>query len=99
MCEYFKLSGELEDEELNILWKKYLNGKEYLKNKIDIIVFMEKLGLLVKCNLKWLYYNKIFFRKEIFWYFVLSMRKGNFDEISFKLYIGFIIFCFEFEKK
>lgn len=99
MCEHFKSSGELEDEELNTLWKKYPNGKEYLKNKTDIIAYMEKLGLLAKCNSKRPYYNKTSFRKETPWYFVPSMRKGNFDETSLKLYTGSTILCFEFEKK
>lgn len=92
-CEYFKLIGELEDNELMEIWVKFLNGEEYVNNKEDIVFYMEKLGLLVMCYLEWL--NS----KVIFWYFVLSMRKGKFDEISVEMYIGFIIFCFEFKKK
>lgn len=97
--EHFKSSGELEDEELTTLWKNCKNGEEYLKNKTDIIAYMEKLGLLAKCNSKRPYCNKTPFRKGTPWYFVPSMRKGKFDETSLKLYTGSTILCFEFEKK
>lgn len=46
--------GELEDNELMEIWIKCKNGKEYLNNKEDIVVYMEKLGLLVICYLEWL---------------------------------------------
>lgn len=40
-CECFWLIGELEDEELNVIWNKCLNGEDYFKNKDNIIVYME----------------------------------------------------------
>lgn len=91
--ERFRLTGELEDEELNAIWKKCPNGEDYFKNKDNIIAYMEQLGLLAKC------YSSRPYCNETPWYFVPSMRKGKFDKTSIKMYTGSTILCFEFEKK
>lgn len=91
--ERFQLTGELEDEELNAMWKKCPNGEDYFKNKDKIIAYMEQLGLLAKC------YSRRPYCNETPWYFVPSMRKGKFEKTSIKMYTGSTILCFEFEKK
>lgn len=91
--EYFLSSGQLEEKELTAIWKKCPNGKEYLKNKTDIIHYMEKLGLLAICH------SERPKRKATPWYFVPSMRKGKFDKTSLEMYTGSTILCFEFKKK
>lgn len=51
-CKCFYYNGELEDKELNRIWKICLNeGKEYLYYKFIILVYMDYLGLLIVCML------------------------------------------------
>lgn len=91
--EYFKSTGELEDNELTEIWIKCRNGKEYMNNKEDIVAYMEKLGLLAICH------SERPKSKVTPWYFVPSMRKGKFDKTIFEMYTGSTILCFEFKKK
>lgn len=91
--EYFKSTGELEDNELTEIWAKFPNGEEYVNNKEDIVSYMEKLGLLAMCH------SERPNSKVTPWYFVPSMRKGKFDETSVEMYTGSTILCFEFKKK
>lgn len=49
-CKYFYSIGELDDEELDRIWKIcWDKGREYLKYKNVILVYMEYFGLLVVC--------------------------------------------------
>lgn len=92
--EYFQWTGELEDEELNAIWKKCPNeGKDYFKNKTQIIAYMEQLGLLAKCHSKRPYSN------ETPWYLVPSMNKKKFDETILKNFFKSSILCFQFNEE
>lgn len=92
--EHFQWTGELEDEELNAIWKKCPNeGKDYFKNKTQIIAYMEQLGLLAKCHSKRPYSN------ETPWYLVLSMNKKKFDETILKNFSKSSILCFQYKKR
>lgn len=92
--EHFQWTGELEDEELNAIWKKCPNeGKDYFKNKTQIIAYMEQLGLLAKCHSKRPYSN------ETPWYLVPSMNKKKFDETILKNFSKSSILCFQFKEE
>lgn len=92
--EHFQRTGELEDEELNALWKKCPNeGKDYFKNKTQIIAYMEQLGYLAKCHSQRPYCN------ETPWYFVPSMKKKKFDEQNFNNRFKSSILCFQFKEE
>lgn len=89
---HLELTGELEDEELDAIWNN--KGKDYFKNKDQIIAYMEQLGLLAKCH------SKRSYCKETPWYFVPSMTKRKFDN---KIVEGCSekssILCFQFKKE
>lgn len=92
--EHFQWTGELEDEELNAIWKKCSKeGKDYFKNKNQIIAYMEQLGLLAKCNSKRPNCN------ETLWYLVPSMNKRKFDERIIKNCFKSSILCFQFKEE
>lgn len=92
--KHFQLTGELEDEELNAIWKKCPNeGKDYFKNKTQIIAYMEQLGLLAKCH------SKRPFSNETPWYLVPSMKKKKFDETILKNCSKSSILCFQFKEE
>lgn len=91
--EHFIWTGELEDEELNAIWKKCPNeGKDYFTNKDQIIAYMEHLGLLAKCHVKRPYCNKTP------WYLIPSMNKRKFEEKIVKDWcFKSSILCFQFK--
>lgn len=91
----FKWTGELEDEELNAIWKKCPNeGKDYFSNKDQIIAYMEHLGLLAKCHAKRPNCNKTP------WYLVPSMNKRKFEEeIVEEWCFKSSILCFQFKEE
>lgn len=89
--EHFYLTGELEDDELNAIWKN--EGKDYFKNKTQIIAYMEQLGLLTKCHSKRPDCN------ETHWYLVPSMNTKKFDKEIFKNCFKSSILCFQFKEK
>lgn len=93
--QHFKWTGELEDEELNAIWKKCPNeGKDYFSNKDQIIAYMEHLGLLAKCHAKRPYCNKTP------WYLVPSMNKRKFEEEIVKEWcFKSSILCFQFKEE
>lgn len=45
----FKNIGEMDDEELVVIWKINKEGEIYILYKEDILLYMEQLGLLVRC--------------------------------------------------
>lgn len=59
----------MSDEELVFIWEKLFDyGSKYFEYKIFLILFMEKLGLLVVFNLEEENVLKI-------WYYFFSMNK------------------------
>lgn len=81
-CECFKVIGLLDDINLILFWK-YVN-EEYICYKKKIVLYMEWLGLLVKCE----------FEKKFCYYF-LSMNIMRFEVEDFgNEYKKFLIFCF-----
>lgn len=72
------------------IWKILLNnGKDYLDYKLDILFYMEKLGLLGVCYLE-----------KFFWYYIFSMNKRKYDKnICGNDIIILFIFCFMFDEK
>lgn len=57
------------DEELDFIWEKLFDyGSKYFEYKKKLILFMEKLGLIVVCNLEEENVLKI-------WYYFFSMNK------------------------
>ncbi|XP_062583343.1 uncharacterized protein LOC134245096 [Saccostrea cucullata] len=76
----FDETGELNDTLLSAIWKMNNNG--YLEQKEDIMLYMEKLGLLAKMdNTKW---------------YVPCMNKKQFPKNRFTSYPSSSILCYAF---
>ncbi|XP_061193744.1 uncharacterized protein LOC133201974 [Saccostrea echinata] len=77
----FNETGELNDTLLSAIWKMYNNG--YLEHKEDIMLYMERLGLMAKLDDKK-------------WY-VPCMNKRPFPAECFSSYPASSILCFVFD--
>lgn len=87
----FYFTGEIDDEELNRIWKTCLNeGKEYLNHKTTILAYMEQFGLLTACT------SHIQHSVESTWYYVPSMNKKKFDKTGDD-FLKSSILCFKFD--
>lgn len=81
-------TGELDDDELNRIWKTCPNeGKEYLDHKTTILAYMERLGLLTPH-----YQHSI----KSTWYYVPCMNKKKFDKTG-EEFLKSSILCFNFD--
>lgn len=91
--KHFQFTGELDDKELNSLWKSCsTNGRDYFIYKKGILSYMEKLELLAICS------SEKLDSSEHTWYYIPSMNRRRFD----KKCEGFLkssILCFEFKKE
>ncbi|XP_062593287.1 uncharacterized protein LOC134254780 [Saccostrea cucullata] len=77
----FNVTGELNDTLLSAIWK--MNNNEFMEHKDDIMLYMEKLGLLAKVdNKKW---------------YVPCMNKKQFPMNAFTSYPASSILCFTFD--
>lgn len=87
----FYYNGELEDKELNRIWKTCLNeGKEYLHHKSTILANMDHLGLLTAC----MPHNQ---HPSIpNWYYVPCMNKKKFNKTGEEFSKSSIL-CFKFD--
>lgn len=85
--ERFKVTGLLDDTDLTSLW---INAnEEYIFHKKKIVSYMERLGLLAKCEPG----NKLC-------YYFPSMSKSRFDDKNFgKEYTKSSILCFQYNEK
>lgn len=91
--EYFHKTGELEDHQLESIWKK-VKGEEYLTHKKEILSYMENLGLVAICEATAKSSNAV-------WYYFPSLNTKTFDkenDIS-KLFKSSSILCFQFDAK
>lgn len=80
----FLETGEIDDDELKIIWRK--KDALYLAKKKEILLYMEQLGLLTACQTK----TKTF-------YYIPSMNKRKFKDDG-KYMKKSSILCFQFEK-
>lgn len=86
-CEKFKRIGVINDNKLIEIWNMEEN-KLYLFYKENILLYMEWLGLLIRC----------LFDKE-FCYYILSMNRMKFEDIEiYKDVKRLLIFCFQFNE-
>lgn len=87
----FYYNGELEDKELNRIWRTCSNeGKEYLHHKTTILAYMEHLGLLTAC----MSHNQHPFIP--IWYYVPCMNKKKFNKTGEEFSKSSIL-CFKFD--
>ncbi|XP_062617142.1 uncharacterized protein LOC134278855 [Saccostrea cucullata] len=77
----FNETGELDEALLSAIWR--MNNNDYIEHKEDIMMYMEKLGLLAKMS------DKI-------WY-VPCMNKMQFPVDCFSLYHASSILCYTFD--
>lgn len=89
--KHFYYTGELDDEELERIWKTCPNKERgYLDHKTTILAYMEQLGLLTACTS---HYERSL---KSTWYYVPCMNKKKFDKTG----DGFLkssILCFKFD--
>lgn len=80
----FLKRGEIDDDELEIIWGK--KDALYLAKKKEILLYMEQLGLLAACKTE----------KNLF-YYIPSMNKREFKDDGKHVKKSSIL-CFQFEK-
>lgn len=89
----FYLTGELDDQELNEIWGQCPDSAEYFLHKMEILSYMEQLGLLAICNSG----NQASKENAGVWYYIPSMNNREFD-MDNKKFTTSSILCFEFDK-
>lgn len=86
-------TGELEDEELERIWKTCSSKeKKYLDHKSTLLAYMEQFGLLTACSS----HNQQFVKPS--WYYVPCMNKKKFDKTGEEFSKSSIL-CFKFDDK
>lgn len=91
----FYETGELDDEELNRIWKTCLNkGNEYLDHKSTLLAYMEQFGLLTESTSHIPQSESV----NSTWYYVPSMNKRKFDKTGEEFSKSSIL-CFKFDDK
>lgn len=89
----FQSTGELDDKELNEIWKNCPGGgTEYFDHKKEILSLMEHLGLLLKG------YSEDSDNEASTWYYIPSMNKRVFHKDD-KGFSKSSILCFKFRKQ
>lgn len=88
--KHFYSTGELDDEELDRIWKTCRDkGREYLKYKNAILAYMEHFGLLTVCTQH---------PVQSTWYYFPCMNKKKFDKIG-EGFSKSSILCFTFDEE
>nr|XP_022292748.1 probable serine/threonine-protein kinase roco6 [Crassostrea virginica] len=84
IIQKFRETGELDEKDLLNIWK----GTQYKKTYKILTSFMERLGLLAKCN-----------NGNQFWYYFPSMNRRKFENKPFEDVKKSSILSFQFEKE
>lgn len=88
--EHFIYNGELDDEELNRIWKLVPEKGLYLNHKHTILAYMEHFGLLAACRS-----HEHSVLKSV-WYYVPRMNNKIFDKHG-EGFSKSSILCFKFD--